>query len=499
MKPSLIPSFVLCGLALSSPALRAADGQWTALANGKWSDPANWLQGTVADGVNAVATFGAPITANTMVTLDTERTVGVLNLQGAKQWNIAGRPLMLAVNGTGIPEINSRGSDFHLMSTSLTGTRGFTKTGGGGLILKNGNSYSGVTVLDNGKLIVRDNLSLGVAGAGNGTVIEAANPASQLHLDGASGDLSVTESITLHRGSAGSSNSIYNDKGSNVLGGPLVLQRGGNATSTHVFGAQVTTGVLTLSGPVSGELAPGAGQGSGIDPNRLQFRTNAATATANLTGPVSDGPVGNGGLSLYTDATSLGVVRLSAANDYSGSTAHLGGTLLVNNTEGSGTGGGPVTIKAVLGGSGVIAPGGANDILIGEGGVVRPGDLDASGNLVRAGRKLTISLRNTVGKLTFEPGARLTVDLAAAATAGVESLAIVGLSSRQTRVYFNNTVVTVPFVSGGRLDNGLYTLVSFDAEGAYTGRLVLGPGLEAFETELIHNPKNIQLRIGSKR
>lgn len=499
MKPCIIPSFFICGAVLTSSALQAGDGQWSALSNGKWSDPANWLQGGVADGVNAVATFSAPITANTMVTLDKERTVGVLNLQGSKQWNLSGRPLMLAVNGTGTPEINSRGSDFHLITVSLAGTRGFVKTGGGGLILKNGSSYSGVTRIDNGKVTLRDNQSLGVAGAANGTIIEAANPAAQLHLDGVTGDLSLTEDITLRRASAGSTNSIYNDKGSNVLGGALVLQRAGGSVSAHTFGMQVTTGTLTLAGPVGGELVSGATQGSGIDPNRLQFRTSAATATVNLTGPVSDGPIGNGGLSLYTDTTSLGVVRLAAANDYSGSTAHLGGTLLVNNTEGSGTGSGPVTIKALLGGSGVIAPGGANDILIGEGGIVRPGDLDASGNIVRAGRKLTFSLRNTTGKLTFDPGARLTVDLNAAATSGVESLSVVGLSARQTRVYFNNTVVTVPFVSGSRLDNGVYTLVSFDAEGAYTGRLVLGPGLEAYDTELIHNPKNIQLRLSDKR
>jgi autotransporter-associated beta strand protein len=326
MKPCIIPSFVLCGLVLSSASLSAADGQWSALSNGKWSDPANWLQGGVADGVNAVATFAAPITANTMVTLDTERTVGVLNLQGSKQWNIAGRPLMLAMNGNGVPEINSRGSDFHLITTSLAGTRGFIKTGAGGLILKNGNSYSGVTTIENGKVIVRDNSSLGVAGAANGTLIKAASPAVQLHLDGANGDLSLTENITLHRASAGSSNSIYNDKGMNVLGGSLVLQRAGNSTAAHTFGLQVTTGTITLAGPVGGELVAGASQGSGIDPNRLQIRTSAAIATANFTGPVSDGPIGNGGLSLYTDATSLGVVRLSAANDYSGTTAHLGGT-----------------------------------------------------------------------------------------------------------------------------------------------------------------------------
>jgi autotransporter-associated beta strand protein len=499
MKPCIIPSFFICGLALTSSALQAGDGQWSALSNGKWSDPSNWLQGSVADGVNAVATFAAPITANTMVTLDTERTVGVLNLQGSKQWNIAGRPLMLAMNGNGVPEINSRGSDFHLITTSLAGTRGFIKTGAGGLILKNGNSYSGVTTIENGKVIVRDNSSLGVAGAANGTLIKAASPAVQLHLDGASGDLSLTENITLHRASAGSSNSIYNDKGMNVLGGSLVLQRAGNSTAAHTFGLQVTTGTITLAGPVGGELVAGASQGSGIDPNRLQIRTSAAIATANFTGPVSDGPIGNGGLSLYTDATSLGVVRLSAANDYSGTTAHLGGTLLVNNTEGSGTGSGQVTIKALLGGSGLIAPGGANDILIGEGAVVRPGDLDASGNLLRKGGRLTISLRNTTGKLTFDPGSSLAFDLTAAATKGVESLAVVGLSPRQPRVYFNNAVVNVPFVAGSRLDNGVYTLVSFDAEGAYTGRLVLGPGLEAFDTELIHNPKNIQLRISSKR
>jgi autotransporter-associated beta strand protein len=498
MKRYFVPTSFLCGFVLLPFAVRAADGQWSALANGRWSESSNWLQGGVADGVNAVATFAAPITANTMVTLDKERTVGVLNLQGSKQWNIAGQPLTLAANGAGAPEINSRGNDFNLMSASLAGTRGFVKTGGGGLILKTGNSYSGVTTIENGKVILRDNYSLGEVGAGNGTIIEAASSSAQLHVDGATGDLSVAEAITLHRASAGASNSIYNDKGTNLLSGAIVIQRAGNSTSAHTFGVQVSTGMLTLSGPISGDLAPGAGRGMGVDPNRFQIRSNAVLATANITGRISDGSIGMGGLSFYTDPTSLGVVRLSAANDYSGSTSHLGGSLFVNNTEGSGTGRGPVKINALLGGSGIIAPSGTHDIVMGEGAVVRPGDFDAAGNAIRAGRKLTFSLRETTGKLTFEPGARLTIELNAASSAGVESLAVVGLSPRQVSVYFNNTVVNFP-VSGGRLASGLYTLVNFDAEGAYDGRLVLGSGLEAYEAELVHNPKNIQLLISAKR
>jgi autotransporter-associated beta strand protein len=74
-----------------------------------------------------------------------------------------------------------------------------------------------------------------------------------------------------------------------------------------------------------------------------------------------------------------GVLTLSGANTYSGTTTVSVGTLLVNNTSGSGTGLGAVHVAAggTLGGTGII--GGA--VTVTNGGVLSPGPLNGIGTL----------------------------------------------------------------------------------------------------------------------
>jgi autotransporter-associated beta strand protein len=80
----------------------------------------------------------------------------------------------------------------------------------------------------------------------------------------------------------------------------------------------------------------------------------------------ADVPITNGALT----KNGPGAMRLTAANTYSGGTTVSVGRLLVNNTTGSGTGSGRVTVEGgILGGSGTIA--GAVSIL--AGGTIAPG------------------------------------------------------------------------------------------------------------------------------
>lgn len=489
------PAFVF-SLVIPSLGLCSGDGRWNLISGGNWADASNWFDGRVAGGTGAVATFETAIGSNAMVTVDTGRTVGTLNLRGSQQWHISGQPLTLATDDGTAPVISTKGTDYHLVSSILSGTQGFVKNGPGGLILRNANAYSGVTTLENGKLYLHDDAALGATGPGNGTTILVSNAGAQLHLGRPVGNLVVSEAITLRRAQAGVSNSIYNDRGTNVLDGALILERGpGQASAVHSFGIQVSADTLTLAGPISGALSAGATAGAGADVNRLQIRTTSAGAAANIVGPVSDGGIGPGGLSLYTDPTSLGVVRLWSASSYSGSTMHAAGRLLVNNVEGSATGRGSVMVKAVLGGTGTIAPGGTGEIAVAGGAVVAPGDPDARPVGIRKTMTLTFSLRDTVGKVSFAPGARLLITLSGAAGTA-DNLAVNGLAARQPRVYFDDTVVDFA-VTGGRPAPGLYTLVDFDADGAYAGRLVLGSGLEGYNATLVHSARSIQLRIGA--
>jgi autotransporter-associated beta strand protein len=96
-----------------------------------------------------------------------------------------------------------------------------------------------------------------------------------------------------------------------------------------------------------------------------------------------------------------GGLNLSGANTYTGGTAVNGGFLLVNNTTGSGTGSGAVTVNSTgtLGGSGTI--GGA--VTLNSGGIIAPGagTPGVAGTTLRA----TSLMWNAGGTLTLQLGA----------------------------------------------------------------------------------------------
>jgi hypothetical protein len=144
----------------------------------------------------------------------------------------------------------------------------------------------------------------------------------------------------------------------------------------------------------------------------------------------------------------------------------------------------------MLGGTGVIAPGGANGVLVASTGVVSPGDRDARGDT------LTISLRETSGNIAFDVGARLAIDLTPLSPQVAERVVVTGLSTGRVRVLFNNNAVDFT-VAAGRLPDGVYPIIHFDAPDAYAGQLVIGKGLEGRQAALIHTANAISLRLGA--
>src|SRR5882724_9016954 len=58
----------------------ATDGSWNVNASGLWSDSANWLSGNIAEGIGAGNfTFNLTVSGKT-VTLDSNRTLRILNI-----------------------------------------------------------------------------------------------------------------------------------------------------------------------------------------------------------------------------------------------------------------------------------------------------------------------------------------------------------------------------------------------------------------------------------
>lgn len=487
-----LTSFVFLGATLfaASPAAHAGNGQWAAPKNGGWGAAENWVGGVIAGGPDATATFDGDSTQTIYVGVDTGRTVGHLVLKGRKPWDLSGSRLTLAVTGIDEQPTITVLDGHHLLPCGLAGSQGFVKRGGSHLYLAGENSYAGTTFISSGIVHAMNPRSLGLGGAGNNTIV---SHSGQLHL---SRGIQLDEDIVIFRTASGDSNNLYIDDGDVTFAGSLTMQRGGSSAQTYCVGVQVTDGGLMVTGPVTGKLTPGATPGSaGMDANVLRFRTKNNTR-AEVSGVISDGDIGTGGLSIQK--TDPGSLILRAANTYSGSTVCNGGSLLVNNTRGSATGSGSVLINAgaTLGGFGGIAPGGAATITIANGATVSPGEPDSRD---QRGRPLTFSLGATTGRVAFSSGAKVAIDLSPRGPESTERLAFTGLAKRGARVRFEDNFVDFTVPSGATLPAGIYTLATFDAPDAYSGQLVLGVGLEGYDATLVHNPDSIQLRVAGKR
>ncbi len=126
---------------------------------------------------------------------------------------------------------------------------------------------------------------------------------------------------------------------------------------------------------------------------------------------VVDSIIGEQGGSFGFEKTRAGNLILTKANTYSGPTYVTWGTLYANNTTGSATGAGEVTVRtgAVLGGTGSCA----GDVTIATGGGINPGTTN------------TTLATLTVGSLTFQANTTNTLDCVVA-TATCDKVTVTG-------------------------------------------------------------------------
>jgi autotransporter-associated beta strand protein len=145
----------------------------------------------------------------------------------------------------------------------------------------------------------------------------------------------------------------------------------------------VTPAKITLSGNVNfnplanvtSTVGRGAGSGSSglIDLGGAARSFNVGNGSAEVDLSL-DVPVINGGLT----KTGAGTMRLNSVSAYGGGTILSAGRLLVNNTSGSGTGGGSVVVNGgTLGGTGSIA----GAVTVNSGGTIMPGSVSSIGRL----------------------------------------------------------------------------------------------------------------------
>lgn len=302
---------------------------------------------------------GARTVANAIVFGGDSITMLDKNIQGGATLAFTGAVNLGTATGSesrviNIGRTNADYSDLAVTMSGVLSNGGLTKSGTARLRLSNANStYAGATVVRQGILLVGGNVAEGVNGAlGNATsAIELGDEATgsftstvlrttQLLIDGA---YSIDREINV--------NAYVKDEvevdGTSVIGGS-------NTSGTASF-----TNTVNLNRDVI--LAARVG-------GKTQFSGLISDGAGSRAVTIGSSRLGGGGVTVLNNAT---------GNTYDGGTTVSIGSLIVNNTSGSGTGSGAVIVNtgATFGGTG--RSDGA--ISLDAGSRMSPGDMDNAG------------------------------------------------------------------------------------------------------------------------
>jgi len=145
------------------------DGTWTGGA-GDWSDSANWLNATVAQGADRTATFNG--TSPATGTMDNVFLIGSLQFSGADHTIAAGTGSLFLQGSLATPQISVQSGRIATIASSLLGSNGLQKTDSGTLILSGSNAVSGTTEVIEGSLIYQNGYSSESLVIATGAVLE---------------------------------------------------------------------------------------------------------------------------------------------------------------------------------------------------------------------------------------------------------------------------------------------------------------------------------------
>lgn len=437
MKNNLTSKLIraLALLAASAPLvnLHAADVTWdNGAANGLWTDGVNWNPSNTLPGTADTAIIGGTgnIDATGAATIDALRITRAVTISNG---TIAMDATANQSGGSGIFQTDPAGASNNVTIGSNLSFTGSTTSGTIAMIRVNGQGNTTIngTVTNTNNLGAAGSQFLDVSGGvgvgqtanlifngaitttrttGNtelminrGTVeFNAANTwtnAGTLRMNSAvssgTGTLKLghatalgTSSFAIGGTDAGLGVNTYTQQllqtGTNTVANNIAIR---NTAATTILGADIASGNATYSGGVTLNNVTTGGTAGAINLKSVQ-----AGGTVNFSGLLTNGNTGQlvvRDLTIGNATTGLGTVNFTraAGNTYTGNTTVSGGSFLVNNTSGSATGSGTVTVSsgASLGGSGGIS--GATTIQ--SGGFLAPGNSPGSlvlgDNLVVAG------------------------------------------------------------------------------------------------------------------
>ena len=248
IKPTgLLYSFLAGSSLLLAPALHAADGSWNVDADGDWGTDTNWTGTTIADGTDFTATFGNVITADRIINLDADRTIGNITASDTTHnYTISGDNILTLDVTSGQSIIDVTSNRELTISSVIAGSDGLSKSGAGSLFLGGANTFTGGIDLSAGRLVVSNN----------------ADEANNL------GDAS---NVLTFSGDA----EFYNANGGVTMGQGIQINTGVTASITGAFGESFQfDGVLSGDGTMNVQSYSASFS--------TEFRNTANTFTGNI-------------------------------------------------------------------------------------------------------------------------------------------------------------------------------------------------------------------------
>ena len=403
----------------------------------------------------------------------------------------AARTLTLTGSNTGANEISS------VMGNSAGGgVLSITKSGTGSWTLSGNNTYTGLTTVSDGSLVIGSSgrlasgnaLTVGASGnaefqnAGQilGAVSNANNATNALNFSATSGTVtlaSLTGSGNTTFGSAGTITSEGISGGAVTATGLLTSAVSGGTVSAGSLTGAISGGAITVSGLTTGAISGSGTLGTGsLSSTSVTGGTNNITGAADIT-TLNGGDTTVGGVATITTLTS-GIATLnggtSAITTLNGGTVNLGSGTVLSVSDGTsagsiiGTGGALTKVSSgTLTLTGTNGYTGATTVL--EGTLIVSGSIASSVTTVSPGAVLTFSGASSVGNITVGSGATFALGTAGAAgTVTINGGTLTGSGSAASIAFTGASVFapgnspgTITLLDGGSLTMSVSTVSDF--------------------------------------